>query len=529
MLNRISFQRHIWETLWLAMPIILGQMSHIIVSTADTKMIGGILPLDGSDAYSLEFLTSTALAKGMFWLPMGLGPGAAFGIAPLISGEPFTADYLAAAALSNSLFWIPMAFGVGISYGITPLVSQYLGAKNKEAAGSMLSSSIWVALIVGFILFLIIMGLVAILPLLDQKLIVTILAQEYLLILGISIIPMVFMMTLKQYLEGYKVVLPGMLILFGVVGINIFFNYALINGNLGFPRLALNGDGWATLISRTAGAIIFILCILFAMPRFRAFMRPKYMLRINKAQIKRIFKIGLPVGFQFFFEVGCFSGAVIILGWLKEGEFNDPAIQQSAHNIAITLAAIAYMVYSGIAGAASIRVGNFLGAQNYLETRRAGFAAMVSGGLFILIGVVLFIVGRYSFPTFIIEQPEVVELASRLLIIGAIFQIGDGLQAISMGALRGISDVRIPTITAFFAYIVLGLGTGYVFCIPLGMEAEGMWYGFTVGLVGSSVFLTLRFHLMSKWKRLEQYWQENLKQDAQQQESPAEDIVTNPG
>ncbi len=212
---------------------------------------------------------------------------------------------------------------------------------------------------------------------------------------------------------------------------------------------------------------------------------------INIPVIKKILSLGFPSGIQYFFEVGAFAFAVIMIGWLGTD-------QLAAHQIAINLASISFMVVLGLSTAGSIRVGNAVGEQNVKRIRQSGFTTILIAICFMAMSGLVFIAFRNSLPMLYIDDETVISIASSLLIIAALFQLSDGVQAVGIGILRGLTDVKIPTAITFIAYWVVGLPTGYFLGFNLGYDVQGVWIGLLAGLTTSAVLLTLRFNIKSK-------------------------------
>lgn len=438
-----SYKGHLRETLILAWPVILGHMGHMVIGQADTIMIGRLGKVN-----------------------------------------------LAAATLANSMFFLPLVIGMGIAMAISPLVAQAIGAERKAELKLLLSQSFLVGFWSGLIFVAVSFGVAELLPYLGQDPEVVPLAQEYLRIIGLSALPLLLYLGLKHYCDGFEDVIPGMLVMAFIVVLNIFGNWLLINGHWGMPELGLRGAGWATFGSRMGG-FLMVLVYIGLNKRYKPYLQGGIGLRHHLVTIRRILKIGLPSGFQYFFEVGAFSGAVILIGWIS-------ADAQSAHQIALGIPAIAYMIYLGLSSAASIRVGNALGREDKVGMRRAGMAALFAGAVFIVISISLIFPLHNVLPSLYIEDAGVERLAASLLVIAAIFQVGDGIQAISLGALRGMEDVRIPTIYTFIAYWAIGLPVGYILMEFFEMGAEGIWYGLTAGMLFSAIVMTLRYERLTR-------------------------------
>jgi MATE family multidrug resistance protein len=211
----------------------------------------------------------------------------------------------------------------------------------------------------------------------------------------------------------------------------------------------------------------------------------------SPALIMRNLQLGIPMAFQTTFEVTTFGIAVIVIGWLGE-------IPLAAHNIAINMASVTYMISLGISATAMIRVGNQLGKKDYKTMRNVALTCFIMVIGFMSVMAVLFIAGRNYFPTWYIDDIEVVKQASLLLIVAGLFQLSDGIQVIALGALRGMSDVKIPTLITLIAYWGFGLPLGYVLGFNFDLGAMGVWFGLLAGLSLAAVLLFIRFNNLSQ-------------------------------
>ena len=211
----------------------------------------------------------------------------------------------------------------------------------------------------------------------------------------------------------------------------------------------------------------------------------------SKKLIKRLINIGLPAGLQFIFEVGAFGLAVIMIGWIGTKAL-------AAHQIAVNLAAVSYMAASGLSAAATIRVGNQLGRKDVPTLRAAAFTLYGMVITFMLACALIFILGRYYLPSLYIRDVEVVQIASSLVVIAGFFQLSDGIQVVSLGALRGLEDVKVPTLLTFIAYWVIALPIGYLLGFKFDLGAEGIWYGLLIGLTIVAMVMSIRFNKLTK-------------------------------
>ena len=439
----MTIKEHIKLTLNLAYPIIVGQLGFIMMGVVDSLMVGQI------------------------------------GAAPL-----------AAAALGNSFTILIHIIGYGVSMAVTPLVAIAVGAKRFDECGIYFRQSLLVNTIFSIVLMITTIVCADLIIYFEQPMEVQIQAISYMKILGFSIIPMMLFQTYKQFIEGLSVMVPAMIITLAANIINAFSNWVFIFGNVGFPALGLDGAGWATFASRMF-MMLTIMVYVMSRNRYKKYDVSFHFKSVNFSVIKKILSLGLPSGFQYFFEIGAFSFAVIMVGWLGTN-------QQAAHQIAINLASISFMAALGISVAGSIRVGNAVGKQDTKEIRRAGFTASFMGASMMAFAGIIFIVFRNFLPTLYIEDSLVISISSSLLIIAALFQISDGTQAVGIGILRGLTDVKIPTAITFIAYWIVGLPVGYLLGFNFELGVQGVWIGLLLGLTTSAILLTIRFNVRSK-------------------------------
>jgi MATE family multidrug resistance protein len=437
------YKKEIKKTLELAYPVIIGQLGFIMMGVVDSVMVGSI------------------------------------GAVPL-----------AAASVGNSLFILISIVGLGISIAVTPLVAIAVGGNRYEECGILFRQSLLINVITGIVIAMAIFGGSFFLIYIDQPPEVVALAQSYTRILGFSGIAYMVFASYKQFIEGFSVMRPSMVVVLLANLINVLTNWLLIFGKAGFPELGLDGAGWATFASRVFMAAIMMVYVMRA-DHFKRYDVTFHFKSINTRIIKKILALGLPSGIQYFFEVGAFSFAVVMVGWLG-------TYQLAAHQIAINLASISFMCALGVSAAGSIRVGNAVGRKNIEETRRAGFTAIIISGSIMGAFGIIFIIFRNILPAFYIDNPQVISFAASILIVAAIFQVFDGVQAVGIGILRGLTDVKGPTLITFIAYWVLALPIGYILGFTFDYGIVGVWIGLLLGLAASATLLTLRFNSKSK-------------------------------
>jgi multidrug resistance protein, MATE family len=396
---------------------------------------------------------------------------------------------LAASSLANVFFSIPLFFGIGVSYAITPLVAQALGANEPNKIIDTLKNGSLINLITGLTLTALIFAIEPLLPFIGQPEEVVTMAIPYLSIIAVSIIPTMIFQTYRQFAEGLQRTRVAMVIVIGSNLLNIFLNYLLIFGKGGFPELGLNGAGWATLIARTVMAASMMLYVYYG-KKFRPFRSGFSFGNYSPSLISKMLHIGVPAGSQFIFEAGAFGFSAIMMGWLGTTAL-------AAHQIAINLATISYMTTSGLGAAATIRVGYYSGLRDKKNLRASAFMMIAMATGLMTAWALLFIFGRYLLPSLYIDDEAVIQLTASLLIIGAFFQLSDGIQVVTAGALRGLQDVKIPSLLIFIAYWVLALPLGYILAFPLNMQADGIWIGLFIGLTLTAGAMVVRFNRLS--------------------------------
>jgi MATE family multidrug resistance protein len=264
--------------------------------------------------------------------------------------------------------------------------------------------------------------------------------------------------------------------------VNALANWAFIHGNLGVPALGVPGAAWATAVSR-----VYMCVVLWFAARHYDRVRDSGLLdvsrRISRDRLIRLWRLGFPAASQVSIEVAVFALATALAGRL------DP-VSSASHQSAINVAATAFMVPLGIASAGAVRVGNRVGARDPVGAARAGWMAMAIGGAFMLVTALVFVTMPRTLIGLFSPGPDVLALGSSLLLIAAVFQLFDGLQAVATGVLRGLGDTRTPMMVNLVGHWLLGLPVGYLLCFTVGMGVAGLWIGLSTGLIVCGVILT---------------------------------------
>lgn len=392
---------------------------------------------------------------------------------------------LAAASLGNSIFTIVLVFGLGISFSMTPMVARADGKQNHTRIALILLNGVVLNTLVGILLFLVFYALSPFIRFLDQPDQVVKLAIPYVNVLFFSMVPLMVFQAFKQFAEGLSLTKQSMYISIFANLVNIGLNYVLIYGKLGFPAMGLLGAAWATFISRVLMAVMmggFVL--LFPMfARYRKFLKKQ---SLSWTHMRRMFKLGLPISLQMIFEMGAFSFSAVMIGWMG-------ATDLAAHQIALNVASVTYMMASGISAAATIRVGKLRGTGDLHSVHIAGYSSLILGAAFMALSAIIIILAKDLIPALYISDPAVQALAAQLLIIAAIFQLSDGVQVVGLGALRGLEDVKVPSMISLFSYWLLALPMGYALGFWANLGAVGIWLGLFFGLTTAAVLLFFRF------------------------------------
>ena len=433
------YTRHYKPLLGLGLPIIIGQLGIILVSFADTIMVGH-----------------------------------------------YHTEDLAAASFVNNVFNLVIIFSTGFSYGLTPIIGRLAGQQRSGDIGRVLKNSLAANSLVAVLLVLLMSVVYMNLHLLGQPEELMPLIRPYYIILLISLLPILLFNAFKQFADGITdTVTPMWILLTGNV-FNIFGNWCLIFGKLGCPELGLLGAGISTLLSRFLTLGIFA-GIFFFSGCYAQYRKGFYSGRLNRADFTALNKLGWPVGLQMGMETGSFSLATIMVGWLG-------TLPLAAHQVMLTAGQLGFMLYYGMAAAIAVRVSHFLGQgdmRNVRTSASAGFQLILM--MSAVVSVLIFSL-RDKLGILFSGNAEVAALVSQLVLPFIIYQFGDGLQCAYSNALRGISDVKPVVYIAFIAYFVISLPAGYIFGFVLDWGLPGIWMSFPLGLTSAGLMFCLRFH-----------------------------------
>ncbi len=436
----------------LAAPVILGMLGHTVVALVDNIMVGQ------------------------------LG----------------TAE-LAAVSLGNSFMFIAMSLGIGFSTAITPLVAEADGENNFEAGKSYFKHGLFLCIALGIALFLMVFVAKPIMYYMKQPPEVVDLAMPYLNLVAISLIPLIVFQAFKQFSDGLSLTRYPMYATILANVVNVFLNYIFIFGKLGMPQLGVVGAAIGTLASRLI-MVAYLWYLLSQHHKSRPFVLHIKLFQLSKKVLNKLMGLGFPSALQMFFEVAIFTSAIWLSGILGKNP-------QAANQIALNLSSMTFMVAMGFSVVAMVRVGNQKGLKRFRELRRIAFSIFMLSVILAVVFAIFFVVFSEALPKLYLDFDnkaefadnfQVATIAAKLLIIAAIFQISDTLQVVTLGALRGMQDVKIPTLITFIAYWLIGFPISYYLSMIDDYGSAGIWIGLLAGLTASGIMLFIRFNYLSK-------------------------------
>jgi MATE family multidrug resistance protein len=442
--QREALRREFRPTLRLAAPLVLAELSWMSMTTVDTIMVGR--------------LPNAAVAIG-------------------------------AAALGGGLYYTVAIFGSGLMLGLDTVVSQAFGRDDLHDARHFLVNSIVMAVALTPLLMLAVSVMPALMLQVGVKAEIVATMAPFLRALNWSTLPLLLYSTLRRYLQAVHIVKP---VTFAVVSanlVNVLFNWIFIYGHLGARAYGVPGAGWSTCVARAymAGVLAFAL---FYYDRPRRLLLREHAWRVDFRRMQALLRLGGPAATQILLEIGGFTAAGAMAG--KVG-----ALALAAHQIALNCAAFTYMVPLGVSSAAAVRVGHALGREDPVGARRAGWMSILLGAAFMAAAGLVFVSIPRAIARIYTPDPMVIHAGATLLLIAAAFQLFDGIQTVTTGALRGAGETRIPMFANFIAYWIVGLPVGYALCFRANWGVIGLWIGLSIGLIVVATIV-----LYTWWKRM---------------------------
>ncbi len=416
----------------------------------------------------------------------------------IMVGQLGTAE-LAAVSLGNSFMFIAMSLGIGFSTAITPLVAEADGENNFEKGKSSFKHGLFLCIVLGIALVAAVFLARPLLYVMKQPAEVVDLAMPYLTLVAVSLLPLIIFQAFKQFSDGLSLTRYPMYATILANVINVGLNYMFIFGKFGAPAMGVVGAAVGTLVSRVI-MVIYLWFLLYSKEKSKPFVTHIKLFILSKKMLYKVFNLGFPSALQMFFEVAIFTAAIWLSGVLGKNP-------QAANQIALNVSSMTFMVAMGFGVAAMIRVGNQKGLKRFDELRRIAFSIFLLSTILAVVFAILFFIFHQSLPNLYLnydnpleamDNAEVATTAATLLLIAAVFQISDTVQVVTLGALRGMQDVKLPTLITFIAYWVVGFPVMYYLGLFTDYGSAGIWMGLLAGLTVSGILLSWRFHVLSK-------------------------------
>jgi MATE family multidrug resistance protein len=424
-------------TLKLAVPLISGQLTQMLMGVVDTVMIGAV------------------------------------GVVPL-----------GASTFANTLLSVPFVAGIGLMSSVSVRVSQAHGAGDPEAVGSVLRHGTWLALGWGLMVVAGVTGLLGFLDRFGQPSEVVERVPVYLMTCAISMVPVMLTLAWKNHADALSRPWTPFWIGLGAIGLNVFLNWLWIHGRWGFPAMGLEGAGYATLVARVvATGVLFVW--LNRSGWLRKWVPKRWLEKCEWKRFVELLRIGVPGSLHLLTEVTAFSMASLMIGTLG-------VVTLAAHQVAMTCVGTAFMVPLGMAMATTVRVGEIVGANERPRLHRVLSLSWFYAAGFMSVSMLLFYFFGKPLAALFVADEGVISSAAALLVVAALFQLFDGLQVVSVSALRGVDDVAVPAWMAAFAYWGLAMPLGWYWGLKLGWGATGVWLAMAVGLAVAALLLGRR-------------------------------------
>lgn len=384
-------------------------------------------------------------------------------------------EAIGAVGVGSVVFFAIAVFGIGVLLGLDTLVAQAYGARRLEECHRWLFHGVGLSLLLAVPLTGVTGLVVALLDRWGLEPAVEVLVGPYFSTLLWSILPLLLYTAFRRYLQAMGLVAPVMMALLSANLINVAANWVLIFGNLGAPRLGVDGAAWATCGARVYLALFLLFAILRhdRLHRTGLWHAPR---RLDLVRLRRLAGLGVPAAVQVTLEVGVFAAATALAGRLD-------AATLAAHQIVLSVAGVTFMVPLGVGAAGAVRVGHAVGRGDSAGARDAGGAALVIGTGFMACAGVVFILAPSAILRLFTADVAVLAIGVPLVLVAALFQLFDGLQGVATGVLRGLGDTRTPMVWNLAGHWVIGLPLGYVLCFERGWGALGLWSGLCLGLM----------------------------------------------
>jgi MATE family multidrug resistance protein len=400
---------------------------------------------------------------------------------------------VAAVALAQTILFGAFVIGMGVVSAVSPLAAQAFGARQPRMVRRSLRVGLWAATLLGLPLSFSQLYGEDLLLALGQTPDAAHLASEYLYGLAWSLVPAWWFIAIRGFMGAVNRPEPALWITVAAIPANLLLAYALIYGAFGLPRLELFGAGLATTIVNI-GMCAAAIWVAYAFRPFKKYRILNRCWRCDWPLFGRLFWVGAPISGSFMLEYGLFAAAALLMGRIG-------TVELAAHQIALQIASIMFMVPFGISMAATVRVGHAAGRRDPKGTRRAGLVALALAVSFMAAMTVLVVLARHQIPVLFLGSGDAgatATLAATLLMLGASFFIADGVQTVAAGALRGLNDTQLPLLFAAICFWAFGFSVCYALGLTLGWGAIGIWIGLSMAVMLYALLLVWRFHALTK-------------------------------
>lgn len=410
----------------------------------------------------------------------------AMGFIDIIMLGRYDATQFAASGLGTSIWLFGLLTITGLTMGTSALIANRVGAEKKESVRILYRQSLWLALALGLVMLIALPRLARLLPLtgVQQELIPHII--DYIQITAFSMPALAIYMSMRFFSEGIEWPLPMMLIALLMLPLNTVGNYFLIFGNGGFPELGLKGAAISTTIGINLSALLLWLVIRYAKP-YLAFQAVTRYSSPDPQVIGRILLLSMPIAVSLMLEHGFFLATYVLAGKIS-------TLAAAAHNVALNYAAMMFVIPLGVAGATTVKVGNALGRGSYGHAKFRGWTGISVAVLFMLCSACILLIFNQQIARVYTSDPGIIVPAAGLLLFAAMFQLSDGIQVCTAGALRGFQDTTIPMLINLVAYWGIGLPLAAYLAFSKHLGASGLWLGLISGLTVAALLLVLRFY-----------------------------------
>jgi len=462
--------------------------------SSSTQPLGIAPPAEARRAWKRETLSLVELAFPVVCTQLGI---MLMGTVDVMMLGRLDAEGLAAGALGNAVGFALLVFPMGLLLGLDPLIAQAHGAGERERIAGHLWRGAILAIAMSVPVSIVMLDAEWLLRLLGQEEPLLSRAAAYMRALIPGNAAFLLFGVVRQVLQGMGIVRPAFIaIVLANVG-NVIANWSLIFGHLGLPRLEVEGAAYATSVARW---LMLVFLVALSLPVLRPYQRSPGRAALAPGAYRRLFTLGVPVGFQISLEMWVFGTVAVLMGVLGP-------TQLAGHQIALNLAALSFMVPLGLAGAAAARVGQAIGRDDQEGAKRAAAVSLALGASLMAGFGLLFAALPRQLARLFTPDAGVIEVAAMLLPIAAAFQIADGTQVVGAGILRGTADTRFPAVIAFLGYWVIGLPVGLLLAFPMGLGPRGLWWGLTLGLASvAAMFVTrIRIRFRGRIERAEEH------------------------